>query len=55
MERAEDFIVSLEAPSEVPKRIQALPYAEMKASMRTEDGGQSFLFIGSTWSAGLYR
>lgn len=27
----------------------------MKVSMRTEGGGQSFLFTGSTWSARLYR
>lgn len=55
VEKAEDFIVSPEASGEVQKRIQALPYAEMKASMRTEGNGQSFLFTGSTWSARLYR
>ncbi len=55
VEKAEDFIVSSEAPGEVQKRIQALPYAEMKASLRTEGSGQSFLFTGSTWSARLYR
>ena len=55
VEKAEDFIVSLEAPSEVQKRIKALPYSEMKATMRTEGNGQSFLFTGSTWSARLCR
>ncbi len=39
VEKAEDFFVSLEDPGEAQKRIQALPYAEMKVSMRTEDGG----------------
>lgn len=32
VEKAEDFIISLEAPDEVQKRIQALSYAERKPS-----------------------
>ncbi|TGX97554.1 hypothetical protein E5357_12005 [Hominisplanchenecus murintestinalis] len=55
VEKAEDFIISQGVPDEVQKQIQTLPYAEMKVSMRTEGGGQSFLFTGSTWSARLYR
>lgn len=55
VEKAEDFILALGASDEVSKRIQSLPYTEIKASMRIENGGQSFLFTGSTWSARLYR
>ncbi len=54
-EKAEDFVLSLETPGEVEKRLQTLPYAEMKTSMRLTDGGRSFLFTGSTWSARLCR
>lgn len=55
VEQAEDFILTLEAPAQVVERIRALPYAEMKVSMRMEGNGQSFLFSGSNWSAKLYR
>lgn len=55
VEKAEDFVLTSEVPDEVSRRLQSLPYAEMKASMRVADGGQSFLFTGSTWSAKLFR
>ena len=55
VEKAEDFILTLEAPAQVAERLQSLPYSEMKASMRSEGSGQTFLFTGSTWSAKLYR
>lgn len=55
LEQAEDFILMPEAPAQVAERIQTLPYSEMKASMRIEGSGQSFLFTGSNWSAKLYR
>lgn len=55
MEKAEDFFLTPEAPAQVAERIRLLPYAEMKASMKSENNGQSFLFTGPTWSARLYR
>lgn len=55
LEQAEDFILISEAPAQVVERIQAIPYSEMKVSMRIEDSGQSFLFNGVNWNARLYR
>lgn len=55
VEKAEDFIFTLENPNRVAELLQSLPYAEIKASMQVEDNGRSFLFTSSTWSARLRR
>lgn len=55
VEKAEDFVLTLDNPGEVTKRLQEISYAEMKVSMRIADGGHSFQFTGNTWSARLYR
>lgn len=55
VEKAEDFFIAPESSAQVAERIRLLPYEEMKASMKTENNGQSFLFTGVTWSARLYR
>lgn len=55
VEKAEDFVLTLDDPGEVTRRLQEISYVEMKASMRIENGGRSFQFTGNTWSAKLYR
>lgn len=55
VEKAEDFVLTLDDPGEVARQLQELSYAEMKVSMRIGEGGHSFQFTGSTWSARLYR
>ena len=55
VEKAEDFVLTLDDPGEVARQLQELSYAEMKVSMRIGEGGHSFQFTSVTWSARLYR
>lgn len=55
VEKAEDFVLTLDGSDEVARRLQEISYTEMKVSMRILDDGHSFQFVGNTWSARLYR
>ena len=47
VEKAEDFVLTLDNPGEVTRGLQEISYAEMKVSMRIGDGGHSFQFTGN--------